>query len=302
MIIVNNGASPVTLALRDGTFYRIESGKNVTIPDAKSTMLDDSAFIVGLVNAGTLTLLQDSGSAWVGFPSSPVTSDAPTLDYVAVDQAGALKNRRTLAPVSGDGRPYAYVGPWAGRPNAALYPGYVAFITDVGFGVVVASNGSRWTATGPVSLPGLNGGAATKSDLNTDWFPAWSATLPAGFMGPSGRVVLTPVVTFPNSATTKNIQVLANGTVQVFSKSRTTSTGESPYVEILNRGEVDKQLCPYSGTATFQTGGTSVTVSTGTINTDTTPLSLVLQVSWGTAGAGSNNISVESCPAVYYPR
>ena len=226
-----------------------------------------------------------------------VVSQNPVTGALNSPELQALVSVAGLAPLLG-----IYVGSWAGRPNAATHPEARAFITDIGLnGCWVISTGVRWRADGPVVLPGMLGGTYAKTDSNADWGVGWSCTLPAGFMGPTGRVVIEPAWTFPSSAPTKNLQIMVNGTFAVFSKSRTTTTGETPLVEIMNRGTTANQVAAYNGAGAYATGSPSVTVATGTINTETADVSFVARAQFPAAAATGETITLHKCNAIFYP-
>lgn len=76
MLITNNGAQSITMNLRDGRSYVLTPGVPVRVPDAATTMIDDSAYLIGLFNAGTLTVTTDAGGAFAGFPTTVNAADS----------------------------------------------------------------------------------------------------------------------------------------------------------------------------------------------------------------------------------
>lgn len=92
MLITNNGAQSITMNLRDGSSYVLTPGVPVRVPDAATTMIDDSAYLIGLFNAGTLTVTTDAGGAFAGFPTTVNAADS-----------AAGKALHTRARVGGDG-------------------------------------------------------------------------------------------------------------------------------------------------------------------------------------------------------
>lgn len=76
MLITNTGKTPITMNLRDGSSYQLQPGVPTSVPDAATKLIDDSAALIALFNAGTLTVTTDAGGAFSGFPTTQDTSDA----------------------------------------------------------------------------------------------------------------------------------------------------------------------------------------------------------------------------------
>ncbi len=94
MLVQNNRAAPVNLNLRDGRRYHIGAGRQITLPDSYTALLDDNASTIALFNTGVLTALTDAGAPFPNFPTSVNAADAKagrteTLSGI-YDQNGSL--------------------------------------------------------------------------------------------------------------------------------------------------------------------------------------------------------------------
>lgn len=180
---------------------------------------------------------------------------------------------------------------WAERPSAAEHPWRLFFITDIGVGGSIwISNGYELTPIAPITLA-QNFETVSKSDADTTEFTAFTTVIPGGLMGLNRTLEVFPAVSYPSSATAKVIRCRF-GSFEAYNKSRTTVTLDVPKIEIINRNDPAKQVYPFHGSANYGSGFTA-SMATSTVDTSVDqPLSLTLQ--WGTAGAGSNNISLSA--------
>lgn len=118
MLIKNNGVTPVTMNLRDGTSYLLAPGVPTSVPDAATTMIDDSAYLIGLFNAGTLTVTTDAGGAFSGFPTTVNASDSAVGKLLQVHAKVGSGGARTL--VDSTGQAVGSGGSKTDRVKAAL--------------------------------------------------------------------------------------------------------------------------------------------------------------------------------------
>lgn len=157
--------------------------------------------------------------------------------------------------------------------------------------------GFGWRPAQAFGLQPLRGDY-THTDAYADTGIAWHTTLPAGLLA-WGYVCFEPLVTFPSSASSKNIVLMVNGS-PFWSKTRTTSTHESPliFVNARDTGVVNN---PYSTNSDHSSGGTGWVSNNYTINTITDPIELSLQVGFAAAGSGTESIVVRSVRARFHP-
>lgn len=101
MLITNNGKTPVTMNLRDGSSYLLQPGVPTSVPDAATTMIDDSAVLIALFNAGTLTVTTDAGGAFTGFPTSVNSTDSALGKLLPVRAKVGLGGSRSLVDETG---------------------------------------------------------------------------------------------------------------------------------------------------------------------------------------------------------
>lgn len=85
MRVLNTGTQPITINLRDGrSFIAQPGGPAVDLRDSDVSLLDDSTFLIGLFNAGTLVAQTDAGAPFPGFPTTVNATDAADGRPVAV--------------------------------------------------------------------------------------------------------------------------------------------------------------------------------------------------------------------------
>lgn len=101
MLIKNNGTNPITMNLRDGSSYVLQPGVPTSVPDAATTMIDDSPVLIALFNAGTLTVTTDAGGAFSGFPTVVNASDSAAGKLLTVRAKVSAGGGRTLIDETG---------------------------------------------------------------------------------------------------------------------------------------------------------------------------------------------------------
>lgn len=175
--------------------------------------------------------------------------------------------------------------------NPADYVLQKVRVFDVGVnGSEWVSNGYQWRPASPVILVNETV-PVSKSDADTAWKDLLTFTIPRGLLGTNGTIIVEPDITFPSSATTKNIKVMF-GSDTPYSKSRTTTSLEVPSVVITNKTEAT-QVFPLNGPS-VRGSGVTATVPAGSTDTSNDVV-LTVSASWGTAGLGSNNITMTKC-------
>lgn len=185
---------------------------------------------------------------------------------------------------------------WADMPAASDYPGKSALVTDVGIdgGSLWISDGTDWNPMHEVTLSAQTLSSVSigqKTDVDALYGDLWNYTLPAGMLIKSRALLLEPVFVYPNSATTKNLRATFGG-ASIYQKARTTSALEAPMIQVIARGSANAQITPYATPSLY------ASASTGAPNTSTVDCTAAVTISvsaqWGTAGTGTNVISLES--------
>lgn len=239
----------------------------------------DQARTVG-ITAGTAAITYD------------VSTFVDPARSVVVGDDGQARDSKNGAPVSGASVPFSSLA------GIAAAVGTVLNVSGVGPSPVpFEKTGFGWRPAQAFGLQPLRGDY-THTDAYADTGIAWHTTLPAGLLA-WGFIVIEPLVTFPSSASTKNIALKVNGT-SFWSKSRTTSTHEAPLIVVQARdtGVVNN---PYVTNSVHISGGTGFVAANQSLNTLTDPVELSLQVSFGAAAAGSESIVVRSVRARFHP-
>lgn len=141
--------------------------------------------------------------------------------------------------------------------------------------------------------------ASSKADDNTTEADLASFVIPANTLGPNDSIRITHLWQYPNSATTKNIKIVI-GAAQILSFGVTT-TQKFQGMEIGRcRGSTSAQIWA-NDQLPFQARAAAALVTSIDFTIDNT---LRVVGSWGTAGTGSNlltleSVLVETLPAPY---
>lgn len=77
--------------------------------------------------------------------------------------------------------------------------------------------------------------------------------LKAGLIEKNDTIKITPVFSNNNNANNKIWSVIVGG-VTVWSRTRTTTTGDMPLIELRNRNSLNSQIYPQSPSSTYATG------------------------------------------------
>lgn len=136
MLITNNGKTPVTMNLRDGSSYLLQPGVPTSVPDAATTMIDDSAVLIALFNAGTLTVTTDAGGAFTGFPTVVNATDSAQGKLLPVRAKVGNGGARTLVDEAGQ----AVGGGAVIYPTATTYGGIMDAVAQAQ--VAIAAKGA----------------------------------------------------------------------------------------------------------------------------------------------------------------
>lgn len=101
-------------------------------------------------------------------------------------------------------------------------------------------------------------GTLTKTALAT-------VDVPAGVMGPNSTLRVLPVWSYTNSANNKVIGVevgTAMPGTTIYMRTRTTTAGETPLIEVQNRGAKSSQISKYSSGSSYSTAQSSARLRT----------------------------------------
>lgn len=119
----------------------------------------------------------------------------------------------------------------------------------------------------------------------------YSLEIPAYSIGPNSTMEVDALITVPSSATTKTIRVRFGGTV-LANVNLSTHVAYRFNLQLANRNSLSAQIISPNNTTSFSTFASSaVQTSTVDFSTDQT---LTITGQWGTSGAGSNNITLNS--------
>lgn len=130
-----------------------------------------------------------------------------------------------------------------------------------------------------------------KTDADTNAAALFSLVIPGGTMGPNDALRINTLWTVPNSATQKKLKVTLGGTEFMNSWQTTIVSLERP-VLIRNRNAVNSQVAFNAGQSTgFGNNTGNNAFGAVDMSVDQT---LAVVGEWGTAGAGSNVITLES--------
>lgn len=216
-----------------------------------------------LINMATHT--QDESSNVIGYAQNsgtPVTRLGSGL-AVLLPSSGSVAANGALTlttgiPLSGG---YSW-GCYMYFPAGAVYSGsaagmYYVVMNSVSTGTIyndIYSGGQPSIPATPTPIVAAGPGAYTQTtaQISLTW-----QTLGANSLGVSGRLMVQPCFVFPNNANNKVTSVYFGGSV-VFAKTRTTSTQETPLVDIRSRGVATRQISAWatsSGPATSSTAG-----------------------------------------------
>jgi len=108
----------------------------------------------------------------------------------------------------------------------------------------------------PITSPSI--GAYTQT---TSTVVLLQQVIPGGAMGRQGVSVIQPTITHTNNANSKNMQVLFGGTL-IFNKSQTTQTTVSPFIDVKNRGCINRQVsCQVNQVNAFPAASTTSVIN-----------------------------------------
>lgn len=128
----------------------------------------------------------------------------------------------------------------------------------------------------------------TKTDANVTETILWTLSIPGGSIGIKDKLVVESYWENPNSATTKTFKAKYNG-VTFHTDQNTTQTALQLSSTLTNLGVTNSQR----GQIGFSGGAFNGTNNAPALTQDTTAtLNLTLTTTWGTAGTGTNTITL----------
>lgn len=141
---------------------------------------------------------------------------------------------------------------WATRPSASAMSGKIWLITDIGNGVLVRSDGTRWLLMAPVRIY-ANSGDLVVTNTTTSTEVA-TFTIPAEMLGDRGMLTFFVDWGQTNSGNQKQIQIVFGGATLINVAGFASTTTISGIYHIRNV------------TATSQVGTNTVAPGVGTSN------------------------------------
>jgi len=114
----------------------------------------------------------------------------------------------------------------------------------------IPSSPTPIVATGPGAYTQTTGSEITLMTI----------TMPPNIMGKMGVLTITPAYVYPNNANSKTLAVYFSSSV-LYAKTRTTSTQETPLIDVRNRGVTNRQFSAWATSAGPATSSTSGVVN-----------------------------------------
>lgn len=210
----------------------------------------------------------------------------PSSGSVAANGALTLT---TAVPLSGG---YSW-GCYMYFPAGAVYAGSVAGM----YYVVMSSNAlgtiydNRYTSGNP-SIPATptpivaaGPGAYTQTVSPVDLL---TQIIPANSMGRNGRLIHQPAFIYPNNANNKVLSTVF-GSSNVYAKTRTTATQDTPLLDIRNRGVTNRQFSSWANS-----GLPAASATSGVLNISVDTTADVNLITRGQLAAATDYIIVEA--------
>ena len=152
-------------------------------------------------------------------------------------------------------------------------------------------NGVRWRPrSGIIAMKNTAGSVTDAAASDQD---VYSIVIPAGLIGPTDDWYVDHMWTWPNSATTKNVRLKFGGTTIASLPATTTASGRGTTHVYMRDSKTAQIFSNASSSLSWQEGQTSSSgATTASIDTNS-DITISLTGQWGTAGAGSNLITLE---------
>lgn len=223
-----------------------------------------------------------SANVTISAPGAYVTVICANGESMAVSwvSPSAISGQTTVTSVTRD------VGPFA--------DGTVVTLTaTAGSPSYIEVNGAQYGFM-KLASTSVGGAGMSKTDSDTSVGVLWTVAIPAGTLLANDSLIIRPKVTVPNSATTKTFGVrTATGAISLYAVSATTSASILPWIDMQMRNSLTSQIIVPNGTTGISSvSGTAFLTTNIDFSIDQT---LQFYAQWGTAGAGSNSITLEAC-------
>jgi hypothetical protein len=141
-----------------------------------------------------------------------------------------------------------------------------------------------------VYVLGMSAVASSKNNANTTEAALYTLALAAGLLGVNDALLVSGLVSYPNSATNKIFNVKLGATT-FWTRTETTQAAFNFEVFIQNRNSLTSQVGGFNNAGNVY-GSTGSSILTGTEDTSGA-LNLTVNAAWGSAGDGSSNITLE---------
>lgn len=237
--------------------------------------------------------LSQSVVSGAGKVSTALAMLIPSSGSVAANGALTLT---TAIPLSGGYSWGCYMYLPAGAAYAASVAGlYYVEMTANNTGTIYDNRYTSGSPTIPATktpIVAAGPGAYTQTTSPVDLI---TVTLPANTLGANGRVLHQPAWVFPNNANNKVISTTFGGS-NIYAKTRTTATQETPLIDIRNRGVTNRQFSAWGNTGVPATASTA-----GVTNTSIDTTADVNIITRGQLAVATDYIILESCSVEYVP-
>jgi mucin-19 len=254
-----------------------------------------TSYAIQTTDAGTLITFNNSGAVAAtlsvatttgftsGFSFSAQNTGTGIVTITPTTSTIGSKSALVLYPgegaqVSSDGANYSVSlstaglrgsGTFANKPSAPI-TGQEYFATDLGTGVLIVYNGTKWKPIGGSAVIAQTGTATSTTNSATDVTLA-TVNIPAGLLSANGKLRITALIvaTGANGVKTNNIKLSASsgsgaGTVIATSGLSTTQLSGATIRDVWNANSLGAQVCVNLGNS--GTGLSTNTVTTAAIN------------------------------------
>ena len=248
---------PVLAGTRSAPVF-VSAGSSVSVtPASGGTVLVE-------YTTGSATDVQNNVATWANWPmGATVVARTDIANEPMMIRATATNAAAKLTLNDGPGLIGALVRDWASQSNI----GTVAVL-------------------GQQHLP------VSKSDLDANESAAlYTLTIPGGTLGPNSTLAITTLWTVPSSAATKRLRHRFGGNVLLNVDLATSVAFQYKYI-IRNRNSLSSQIAQPNNTLPYSTFGASA-VQTFAVDFSASQ-DLTITAQWPVAGAGANNITLES--------
>lgn len=153
------------------------------------------------------------------------------------------------------------------------------------------SNGVRWRPRSGIIAMKNTAGSVT--DAGASEQDVYSVVIPAGLIGPNDDWYVDHFWNYPNSATTKTLRVKFGGTTVASLAATTTASGRGTTHVYMRDSKTAQIFANATAAIAWQEGQTSGSAPTTAAIDTNSDITINLTGQWGTAGAGSNLITLE---------